>query len=152
MKRLLIAIACCAGPLSAQETEPKFQSAPEGVIYSESQPEYVEEIIREERPESRSEPKPLAVLRGLDKVSGLVTELRIPAGGLAEYGRLLIEVLECRAPPEEEGEDAFVFLRIIDRKAGDLPVFSGWMFASSPALSAMDHQRYDVWALSCATS
>ena len=47
--------------------------------------------------------------------------------------------------------DAFAFLTV--REAGNAePVFRGWMIASSPALNAMDHQRYDVWVLSCTTS
>ena len=55
-------------------------------------------------------------------------------------------------PPEDEPDDAFVYLRIADSKVDGREVFAGWMFASSPALSAMDHQRYDVWVLSCTMS
>lgn len=148
----IVSAALSATAAVAQDTGAKFEKAPEGVIYSESQPEYIEEIIREEKPDSRSVSQPIALLRGLDKISGRVSEIRAVVGKTIEYERLLITVEDCRAPPEDDAEDAFVFLRIVDQKIDDAPVFSGWMFASSPALSAMDHQRYDVWALSCATS
>jgi hypothetical protein len=129
--------------------EPKFESAPEGVIYDNS---YVEETIEVERPISRSEERPFAMLRALDKISGLVTDIRAESGVPVTYQRLTITVTECREPPAEEPTDAFAYITITDSKLDNGAVFSGWMFASSPALSAMDHQRFDVWVLSCATS
>lgn len=158
MKRLLFLLAVLPAMALAQTaadnagTGPLFQKAPEGVIYSESQPEYVEEVIAVERPESHSEPRPFALLRGLDKISGRVTDIHAQVGEPVTYERLTILVEQCREPAAEDAEDAFVFLRIRDERAEGAVVFSGWMFASSPALSAMDHQRYDVWVLSCATS
>lgn len=126
----------------------QFQKAPEGVTYDRG---YVEELIEVERPVSRSVERPAAMMRGLDKVSGRVSDITLPVGEPMEYERLTITVRECRVPGEGEAPDAFVLLDIFDARRGDEPVFSGWMFASSPALSAMDHQRYDVWALGCAT-
>lgn len=153
MKRLIAALVLAPFAAFAQsDEEPKFDKAPEGVIYSDSEPEFIEEIIKVERPESNSEPRPIAVLRGLDKVSGRVTDVRAEVGKAVRYERLTILVEECREPPAEETEDAFVFLRIRDDKTSDKIIFSGWMFASSPALSAMDHARYDLWALSCEAS
>lgn len=156
---LLAAAALMAQPLFAQQAPPespgaKFAPAPPGVIYGErpAAPGYIEELIEEERPNWRSEARPVALLRGLDKISGRVTDIRAPVGEKVAYERLTIEVEECRQPPEGEAADAFVFMKIEDAKEGGGPVFSGWMFASSPALSAMDHQRYDLWVLSCATS
>ncbi|QIE54565.1 DUF2155 domain-containing protein [Pikeienuella piscinae] len=155
---LSAALALLAAPLFAQETPPespgaKFVPAP-GTTYGErpDAPGYIEELIAEERPDWRSVPQPVALLRGLDKISGRVTDIRAPVGDKVVYERLTIEVDECREPPEGEVADAFVFMKIEDAKLGGGPVFSGWMFASSPALSAMDHQRYDLWVLSCATS
>ena len=54
------------------------------------------------------------------------------------------------APPEEPPESA-VFLEIMEKRP-DEPVtalFTGWMFSSSPALSALEHPVYDVWVLEC---
>lgn len=162
MKRgviLLALITLLAAPAWAQQAPaapgPKFVPAPAGVVYGDA-PErrqgFVEEVIEEERPEWRSETRPVAMLRGLDKISGLVTDIRAPVGETTVFQRLKLRVEQCRVPPAGVGDDAFVFLQIEDGKEGRAPVFSGWMFASSPALSAMDHQRYDVWVLSCATS
>lgn len=127
----------------------QFQKPPEGVTYD---PGYVEEVIEVERPVSRSIPQPVAMIRGLDKISGRVTDIRAEVGAPVAYERLTILVEDCRQPPPDEPPDAFVFMKVQDSKFDGREVFSGWMFASSPALSAMDHQRYDLWVLSCSAS
>lgn len=147
---LLLAAAQVMAQTTDEAPEAKFERAPEGVTYPGDQ--YVEEVIEVEKPISRSQPQPIALLRGLDKISGRVTDIRAEVGAPAVYERLTITVGDCRTPPEDEAPDAFVFLKIADSKLDGAEVFSGWMFASSPALSAMDHQRYDVWVLSCSAS
>lgn len=89
-----------------------------------------------------------AQLRGLDTLNGTTRDLEIRVGETTVFGRLEITVEACRVPEAEPEGDAFVFLRIRDVRETE-PRFSGWMFASSPALSALDHPRYDVWVLSC---
>lgn len=147
-------VLCLAGPVVAQTSseapDAKFDAAPEGVVYPGDA--YVEEVIEVEKPESRSVSQPFALLRGLDKISGRVTDIKVQVGAPATYERLTITVGDCRTPPDDDSPDAFVFIKIVDGKLDGAEVFSGWMFASSPALSAMDHQRYDVWALSCSAS
>lgn len=92
-----------------------------------------------------------AVLRGLDKVSGDVTDLDLRVGDAAQFGRLTVELTECRYPTENPSGDAFAYLTV--RAEGlEAPAFEGWMIASSPALSALDHPRYDVWVIRCRTS
>ena len=88
-----------------------------------------------------------AVLRGLDKVAGTSTDLTVRAGETAAFGSLAITVAECRYPADNPASDAYVNLDIYDTAGGLL--FGGWMIASSPALSALDHPRYDVWVLGC---
>ncbi len=87
-------------------------------------------------------------LRGLDRIAGETTELRIGAGEQVEYGRLRISLRECRFPAANPASDAFAFLEIEDMRLGER-VFEGWMIASSPALNALDHVRYDVWVIGC---
>lgn len=89
-----------------------------------------------------------AVLRALDKVSGETTDLVLDRGGHATYGRLEITLVACRYPSDEPAADAFAFLEIHDTR-NDEQLFRGWMFASSPALNALDDPRYDVWVLTC---
>ena len=90
-----------------------------------------------------------AVLRGLDRVNGQFEDYELQAGGTAALGPLSITLLECRYPADNPAGDAFAHLNIA---AGAETLFRGWMLASSPALNAMDHPRYDVWVLRCTTS
>ncbi len=93
---------------------------------------------------------PFVVLRGLDTVTGSVTDFKVASGTIVDFERLQIAALSCRYPEGEIGSEAFAFLRIRDQREDDIR-FSGWMFASSPALSALDHPRYDVWVVRCST-
>lgn len=91
-----------------------------------------------------------AVLRGLDKVNASVTDIDLQSGQSTEYGRLTVRLDECRYPEGDAAGDAFAFLTITDTISGDA-LFSGWMVASSPAINALEHPRYDVWVLRCKT-
>ena len=92
-----------------------------------------------------------ATLRLLDKMNGRVFTFDMQPGETREIERLEIALRTCQVPAEDARADAVAYLEIRDFR-DESPRFSGWMFASSPALSAMDHQRYDVWVLSCSTS
>ena len=94
--------------------------------------------------------EPVAVLQALDKVTARIKRLTVHVGQTGKFGTLSIVVDACRkAPPEDQPESA-AFLKITDGKS-DPPVtaFSGWMFASSPALSATDHPVYDISVVDC---
>lgn len=90
----------------------------------------------------------VALLRGLDKITGTTTDLRLAPGEAARFGRLELRLGECRYPVDDPDSDAFAELTITDTAARHT-VFAGWMIASSPALSALDDARYDVWVVSC---
>ncbi len=92
-----------------------------------------------------------AVLRALDKVNGQTADLELRTGAVSAVFGLEIDLIECRYPAENPTGDAFAYLEIRDEGSRDI-AFEGWMIASSPALSAMDHARYDVWVLRCITS
>lgn len=110
---------------------------------------------------------PVVKLQSLDKITARTMTFEANVGNTVKFGSLYIKIQACRkAPPVEQPESA-AFLQIWEiRKdsetAGPHPegkkpegdaqwVFSGWMFASSPALSHMDHPVYDVWVLDCLT-
>lgn len=93
---------------------------------------------------------PGGVLRWLDKVSGETADIELSRGQSAVSGRLTIQLDECRYPLDAPASNAFAHLTIIDSASAE-PVFAGWMIAASPALSALDHPRYDVWVLRCIT-
>ena len=95
----------------------------------------------------------VAELRGLDKVTGAARPFEVPVGGEGRFGRLRVRVKACHGREPDQPPEAAAFLQITDSLGGEEKVaFSGWMFASSPGLSAMDHARYDVWVLHCRTS
>lgn len=91
---------------------------------------------------------PGAQLRILDKQTGEVRDVTLADGQSAAVGRVTVQVNECRYPADKQTAEAEAHLTIIDASVKD-PVFNGWMVASSPALSALDHPRYDVWVLRC---
>ncbi|MFK5997640.1 MAG: DUF2155 domain-containing protein [Rhodobacterales bacterium] len=92
-----------------------------------------------------------AVLRALDTLTGKVTDLTIKPGQTEKYKRLIISIKECRYPKDNPSSDAFAYVTIRDVRE-DNDRFDAWMIASSPALSALDHPRYDVWLLRCKIS
>jgi hypothetical protein len=98
-------------------------------------------------------PMDAVVLGALDKVSGRVNTIRGAVGRPLTFGTLEIVARTCLAHPPEERPENAAFLEItqLSQAKGEKPkqVFSGWMFSSTPAISAMDHPVYDVWVLAC---
>jgi hypothetical protein len=96
-------------------------------------------------------PNLVAVLQGLDKVTARTTVLRVPLGTVASFGTLRITPRACfTTPPTEPPESAaFLEIEVADPGRPATPAFSGWMFASSPSISALEHPVYDVWVIEC---
>lgn len=96
-------------------------------------------------------PTDKAILRWLDKVTGRVSVIEVEVGETVLVGNLAVAVEVCFTRPIEETPEDTAFLKIWDIEAGEdsLELFKGWMFSSSPALSALDHAVYDVWVLDC---
>lgn len=93
-----------------------------------------------------------ARLRQLDKMTGQTDTFELAVGDAREVGRMRIRLEACRSPADNGLHGTVAFLKAWDTKEPDDEVFSGWMFAESPALSAVDHPRYDLWVISCTTS
>lgn len=93
----------------------------------------------------------IAVLRALDKMTARVEVLEIPVNKPISFGSLIITARTCRVTPPEESPESAAYLDISELKPGekDAGIFHGWMFASSPALSAMEHPIYDIWLIGC---
>lgn len=90
-------------------------------------------------------------LKGLDKVSGDVTDLDLSIGETARVGRIEVTLGECRYPGDNPTGEGYAWLTIRD-PGRETVLFDGWMSASSPALNALDHPRYDVWVIRCTTA
>jgi hypothetical protein len=95
----------------------------------------------------------LAVLRGLDKISGRAIDIGAPIGVPMRFGTLTLTVRYCYTVPPEEPPETTAFVQIDDNPPSAPPkrMFSGWMFASTPALNALEHPTYDVWVITCKT-
>ncbi len=96
-------------------------------------------------------PQPIAVMQGLDKITARVSRFEAPVGQKMTFGTLAIVVRDCeKSAPEERPENA-AFVEITESRPGEAAarLFSGWMFSSSPALSALEHPVYDVNLLEC---
>jgi hypothetical protein len=95
--------------------------------------------------------EPTAVLQGLDKTTARASDFAVPVGKTVRFGDLSILVRACKKNPPIDTPESTAFLQIDNLRpgAGDVQEFSGWMFAESPALSALEDPIYDVILLDC---
>ena len=95
--------------------------------------------------------EPVALLQGLDKITARVSKFEAQVGTPALFGTLSIRVRDCEKNPPEETPESAAFVEIDEMRQGEdsKRLFSGWMFASSPALSALEHPVYDIILLDC---
>lgn len=97
----------------------------------------------------------VAILQGLDKITARISPVFATLGLPTYFGSLEIVVRACRETPPTEPPESAAFLEIrelplnTDRDHEPEVLFSGWMFASSPAVSALEHAVYDVWVVDC---
>ena len=100
--------------------------------------------------QQKAQSGPGAILRGLDKVNGQTVDVEMQKGETAAVFGLDVALGDCRYPAENPTGDAFAYLTIWEKGKSD-QLFDGWMIATSPALNALDHARYDVWVIRCMT-
>lgn len=97
----------------------------------------------------------VAVLQGLDKTTARVSRFDAPVDQSVKFGTLVITVKACVKAPPEEPPNTAAFLEIDKVQPGETnnvvskQVFSGWMFAASPAVSALEDPIYDINVLDC---
>jgi len=116
------------------------------------------------------------VLRALDKVTATTKDYTVTVGESLNYGSLRVDVKHCEKKPPEDIPATWAFVQIFDTRISqeqldselapeDNPkltidenevmrekIFSGWMLAERPAISALEHPVYDVWVLDCKKS
>ena len=113
--------------------------------------------------------KDKATLRALDKITGRSTDIEVKVGEPVVFGSLKVELKVCYQTPPEEAPESAAFLKIdstqpvavetmeaavaaddVETVSDENPeLFSGWMYASSPGLSALEHPVYDIWVIRC---
>ena len=93
-----------------------------------------------------------ARLQALDKITARISTVEAPVGAARFYGTLEITINRCAFHPPEEPPENAAFITVRDRGYDGLApkqVFSGWIFSSSPAISALEHPVYDLTLLAC---
>lgn len=94
---------------------------------------------------------PVAVFSGIDKITGRITTFDVYVGETVQFGALQVTPRVCFSRDETEAPKTTTFVEVdeitLDRKIRRL--FTGWMFADSPGLHAVDHAVYDVWLTGC---
>lgn len=138
-----VGMMALSGPVFAQDNG--FSLTPE-LNLDEN---YSEDVETVEQPKATAAPG--AILRGLDKTGGTISDIELATGETVQFGRLTVTLGECRFPSGNPSGDAYAYL-VIRSDTSERPIFEGWMIASSPALNALDHPRYDLWVIRCKTS
>jgi len=116
-------------------------------------PAFIAAILLAAAVPAASEPvqNPVAVFSGLDKVGGKITTLEVQVGEAIKFGSLVVRARICNSRPVTEEPNTTSFVEIDDVKVDGTVnrVFTGWMFAESPALNALEHPVYDIWLTGC---
>jgi hypothetical protein len=93
-----------------------------------------------------------AVFSGLDKITGRIISFDAAIGETVQFGALQVTARACntRPPTEPTNTDAFIEVDEVTLQGEIKRIFTGWMFAASPGLHAVEHPIYDVWLTDCA--
>ena len=93
----------------------------------------------------------VAILQGLNKITAKTSEFEIKVDDSVEFGKLTIIVRKCWQSPADQRPESKILLEIYENINEDTKnkIFHGWMFASSPSISGLEHPIYDVTALGC---
>lgn len=94
---------------------------------------------------------PVAVFAGLDKITGGIIQFDVYVGEVVQFGALQVAPKVCYSRSQNEPQRLTTFVQVneITLKRQVKRIFSGWMFAQSPALNAVDHPVYDIWLIDC---
>ncbi|MCT7662377.1 DUF2155 domain-containing protein [Shinella kummerowiae] len=94
---------------------------------------------------------PVAVFSGIDKITGRITNFDVYIGETVQFGALQVTPKVCYSRDDTETQKVTTFVEVdeitLDRKIRR--IFTGWMFADSPGLNAVEHPVYDVWLVEC---
>ncbi|NOZ32163.1 MAG: DUF2155 domain-containing protein [Alphaproteobacteria bacterium] len=96
---------------------------------------------------------PVAVFSGLDKITGRITTFDVYIDETVQFGALQITPRVCytRPPDQVQRTSSFIEVDQVSLQQTLKRIFTGWMFADSPALNAIDNAVYDVWLVTCKT-
>lgn len=94
---------------------------------------------------------PVAVFSGLDKITGRIITFDVYVGETVQFGALQVTPRQCNTRPQTETPQTTAFVEVdeITLSSEVRRIFTGWMFAASPGLHAVEHAVYDVWLTDC---
>lgn len=134
---------CCVGVLGAAPTVCAQQDAQDGA-----------KMQGLEQNSAPADIGAMVALRAADKVTGQTQDILVETGVMQRFGQLEINAMTCTKAPPEELPESTAFLQIdeVTSEGDRARIFSGWMFASTPALNALEHPVYDLWVTDCMIS
>lgn len=93
----------------------------------------------------------IAVFTALDKVTANIKKLEVPVNQTSDFGSLRVKAYICYTNPPTEAPKTTSFVQIEEVQVdGQMKkIFSGWMFAESPGLNALEHPVFDIWLTGC---
>ena len=94
---------------------------------------------------------PVAVFSGLDKITGRIIAFDVLIDETVQFGALQVTPRACRTRPPTEPAQTTAFVEVDEITLANKiqRLFTGWMFAASPGLHAVEHPVYDVWLVDC---
>jgi hypothetical protein len=143
-------------PPGAAATNPTLPGLPPGVRQPPGQPQQPastsqpsDEVVVEPPPQRIA--NPTAVFSGLDKITGRIISFDVAINETVQFGALQVTPRVCysRPPTETPNTDSFVEVDEVTLQGEIKRIFTGWMFAASPGLHAVEHPIYDVWLTDC---
>lgn len=149
-----------ADPRAPQQQQPVQQGTLPGLPPGQRQPRGTpqpantapqpgDEVIPE--PPSQRIPNAQAVFSGLDKITGRIIAFDVAINETVQFGALQVvpRVCNTRPPTETQNTNAFIEVSEVTLQGEVRRIFSGWMYASSPGLHAIEHPIYDIWLTDC---
>lgn len=134
-----------------EQTTPQQQAAPQEQAVPQQQAAPSQQTTAPRNPEKGRVSNPVAVFSGLDKITGRITSFDVYIGETYQFGALQVTPRVCYTNKADEATrtDGFVEVNEITLDKKIQRIFTGWMFADSPGLNAVEHPIYDVWLKDC---
>jgi hypothetical protein len=138
------------GATAAIPSDPGAAQSPRGTsLPADTSPRPGDEVVTE--PPAQKIENKSALFTGLDKITGRTINFDVAIGETVQFGALQVTPRACytRPPTETANTDAFIEVAEVTLQGEVKRIFTGWMFASSPGLHAVEHPIYDVWLTDC---
>jgi hypothetical protein len=140
--------ATAAPPPSRLNPQPGAPGETQSASLPPQPPQPTETIVE---PPPHKVPNPTAVFSGLDKITGRIINFDVAINETVRFGALEVTPRACytRPPTEAANTDGFIEVDEVTLQGELKRIFSGWMFAASPGLNAVEHPIYDIWLTDC---